>query len=181
MKHYNYQQGLENLWQNAVKRYQNGERGAESFFTPEEKQWLAGNGVTPQEIYDFAEDYSNYGEPGFITFATITDARRTYFLKNMGGQWTGRSINPGDYPPKTEEVDGIVWLPRLIEKAKAKLRGELDLDTMYGCAGDRKFFKTHDIVPADFLRQVAENMDDNRAVIEWVKRISPESKEMAQA
>jgi len=176
MNHYNYQKRLEELWRKAVELYKKGQRGSASFFSPQETQWLADNGVTPQEIYDFAEDYSNYGEPDFITFATITDVRRTYFLKEMGGRSTGRSLSPDRYPPKTEEVEGIVWLPRLIEKAKAKLRGELDLDTMYDCGGDRKFFKTHDIVPAEFLRQVADHIEDDRTVIEWVKERSPEFK-----
>ncbi|WP_309384194.1 DUF5069 domain-containing protein [Cerasicoccus frondis] len=174
MKHYNYQQTLEKLWQKAVDQYQAGQRGSASYFTDEETQWLRENGVTPQEIYDFAEDFNNYGEPDFLTFALVTDVRRSYFLKEMNGEYTGNSVDPSDYPSKKEEVDGIVWLPRLIAKAKTKLRGELDLDTMYGCGGDRNFFKTHDIHPADFLRFVELHIDDDQAVVNWVKERSPE-------
>ncbi|MGE9296197.1 MAG: DUF5069 domain-containing protein [Puniceicoccales bacterium] len=176
MNHYNYQQKLEELWKKAVQQYRNGQRGSDTYFTPEETQWLRDNGVTVQEIYDFAEDFNNYGDPDLLTFALVTDVRRSYFLNEMQGQYTGKTIDPSQYPAKTEAVDGIVWLPRLIEKAKAKLRGELDLDTMYGCGGDRKFFKTHDLVPSEFLRQVADHIDNDRAVIEWVKERSPEYK-----
>lgn len=174
MKHYNYQQTLEKLWQQAVDQYNAGQRGAETFFTDDEKQWLRENGITPQEIYDFAEDYARKDDPDFLTFALVTDVRRSYFLTKMNGEYTGKTIDPSEYPAKTDEVDGIVWLPRLIEKAKAKLRGELDLDTMYGCGGDRNFFQTHDIHPADFLRFVEQHMDDDRAVVEWVKSRSAE-------
>ncbi|WP_309399269.1 DUF5069 domain-containing protein [Cerasicoccus maritimus] len=174
MKHYNYQQTLESLWQKAVNQYQAGQRGSDTYFNAEETQWLRDNGITPQEIYDFAEDFNNYGDPDFLTFALVTDVRRSYFLKVMRGEYTGKTVNPADYPAKTDEIDGIVWLPRLIKKAKAKLRGELDLDTMYGCGGDRNFFKTHDIAPSDFLRFVEQHMDDEQAVVEWVKLRSPQ-------
>lgn len=181
MKHYNYQQTLEELWQKAVDQYQAGQRGSATFFTDEETQWLRSNGVTPQEIYDFAEDFARGGEPDFITFALVTDVRRSYFLNVMKGQDTGQTIDPTTYPPKTQEVDGIVWLPRLIAKAKAKLRGELDLDTMYGCGGDRNFFRTHDIAPSNFLRHVEQHMDDDQAVVDWVKSISAELNATAAA
>ncbi|GHC00037.1 DUF5069 domain-containing protein [Cerasicoccus arenae] len=169
MKHYNYQQRLHQLWQKAVEQYESGQRGSGTYFTAEETQWLADNGVTPQEIYDFAEDFSRGGEPDYTTFAMVTEVRRSYFLHKMEGQRTGKTVDPSTYPAKTEEVDGIVWLPRLIAKAKAKLRGELDSNTMYGCAGDRNFFRTYDIHPADFLRFVEKHIDDDRAVVEWVK------------
>lgn len=169
MKHYNYQQTLEALWKKAVEQYQRGLRGSQNFFTDAEKQWLLANGVTAQEIYDFAEDFSCEGEPDFITFALITDVRRSYFLDQMGGKYTGKTTPPSSYPAKSAAVDGITWLPRIIEKAKSKLRGELDPDSMYCCGGDRAFLKGQDIPPSDFLRKVAENMDNNQAVIDWVK------------
>lgn len=169
MRHYNYQQPLEALWKKAVEQYQRGVRGADNLFSQTEVDWLRDNGITAQEIYDFAEDFARGGEPDFITFALITDIRRSYFLNQMGGRYTGKKIDPATYPAKTAAVDGIVWLPRVIEKAKAKLRGELDDDTMYDCGGDRAFFKEHDIAPSDFLRKVAENINNKQAVIDWVK------------
>ncbi|MEO0797203.1 MAG: DUF5069 domain-containing protein [Verrucomicrobiota bacterium] len=174
MKNYDYQLTLESLWEKAVTQYKDGQRGANTYFSEDETQWLRENGITPQEIYDFAEDHNNYdSDPDFITFATITNVRRSYFLNQMGGQYTGKTVPPSEYPAKNDAVDGIVWLPRLIEKARTKLRGELDSDTMYDCGGDRKFFKQHDISPSEFLQFVARNFDDGQAIISWVKQRSP--------
>ncbi|MEM9227190.1 MAG: DUF5069 domain-containing protein [Verrucomicrobiota bacterium] len=169
MKHYDYQTRLHELWSKAVELYQGGQRGAETYFDAAEAQWLADNGVTPQEIYDFAEDYVSGGEPDFATFAMITDVRRSYFLEKLKGQNSGKTVDPSTYAAKDAEIDGIRWLPRIIGKAKAKLHGELDPDTMFSCGGDRRFLKTHDIHPAEFLRKVAEYEDNDQAVIDWVK------------
>jgi hypothetical protein len=43
---------------------------------------------------------------------------------------------------------------------------------MYCCGGDRRFFKAHNILPAEFLSAVWRHEGDDRAVIEWVKRRS---------
>jgi hypothetical protein len=66
-------------------------------------------------------------------------------------------------------VDGIVWLPRILPKTRAKLRGELPASMMYGCGGDRRFFKENDILPAEFLALVWRAADDDGAIIAWVK------------
>lgn len=169
MNEYNYHLRLRELWQKAVDQYAAGQRVAQEFFTPEETQWLAKNGMTPQEIYDFAEDYNAMGQPDFTTFAMITDVRRSYFKNQMQGKSTGQRIDPATLPAKDAEADGIVWLPRIIAKARAKLRGELDPNTMYSCPGDRKFLQRHDIHPAQFLKVVADHFEDDQAIIDWVK------------
>jgi hypothetical protein len=74
-----------------------------------------------------------------------------------------------DLPAKAAEMDGIPWLPRLIAKAEAKLRGEMDDDTMYGCGGDRDFLEQHKIHPADFLRVVWAARGDKDRVLRFVK------------
>ena len=71
-------------------------------------------------------------------------------------------------PAKTDEARGIAWLPRIIPKAKAKLRGELPPDTMFCCGGDRNFFRTNDIHPSEFLRVVKDAGDDEETIIDWV-------------
>lgn len=169
MNHYDYPTRLHELWGKAVALYGDGKRGASTFFADAEREWLLANGMTPQEIYDFAEDVSNYGEPDFTTFAMVTDIRRSFFLHRLGGKHSETKIDSSTYPAKSDEVDGIPWLPRLIEKAKAKLHGQLDDDTMYGCGGDRRFFKDHNIHPAEFLAVVRDNLDNDRAVIEFAK------------
>ena len=170
MKHYNYQSHLHTLWEKAVKQYSQGQRGSENYFNDDELKWLLENGVTAQEIYDFAEDDVAGGEPDFTTFAMITDVRRSYFLDKLNSKHDDQKIDPDTYPPKYSEAEGITWLPRIIQKAKAKLLGKLDPDTMYSCGGDRKFLKDNDIHPAEFLRKVAENMDNEAAIIAWVKQ-----------
>lgn len=172
MKHYDYQKTLQALWNKAVDLYQSGKRGAGTYFTAEEVDWLQANGITAQEIYDFAEDYVSGGEPDYATFAMITDVRRSYFLDQLKGKPGKTKRDPATYPAKDSEIDGIRWLPRIIEKAKDKLHGELHDDTMYSCGGDRKFLKDHDIHPAEFLRKVSYHIDDDQAVINWVKERS---------
>jgi hypothetical protein len=75
-------------------------------------------------------------------------------------------------PGKGDAVRDIEWLPRLIPKAKAKLRGELPESLMYCCGGDRNFFKAHDIFPAEFLSLVWRNEHDDKVIVEWVVRRS---------
>jgi len=168
MNAYNYQQRLRSIWEKAVAKYQDGERSAEDFFDVDESAFLASIGHTAQEVYDFAEDYVSGGEPDFETFALIADIRRSHFIQVMEGKSSGREVDTKDLPAKDLSVEGIEWLPRIIPKAKAKLRGEMSPDLMYGCGGDRKFFKTHDLHPAEFLRLVERHMDDDQRVIDWV-------------
>ncbi|MES1166450.1 MAG: DUF5069 domain-containing protein, partial [Pseudomonadota bacterium] len=61
-------------------------------------------------------------------------------------------------------------------KTKAKLRGELPASLMYCCGGDRKFFKTHDIQPAEFLSLVWRNLGNDAAIVDWVTRRSAAAK-----
>ena len=91
-----------------------------------------------------------------------------YFLHIMKGQPADKIVDTGDLPPKSDAVREIVWLPRLIEKARAKLRGEMSDDLMYGCSGDREFSKTHDIHLADILQFVMEHYDDTNAIVDFV-------------
>jgi hypothetical protein len=72
-------------------------------------------------------------------------------------------------PAKSAAVDGSAWLPRLIAKARIKLRGELNPELMYGCAGDRPFLRRHHMTLPQFLRLVWGKGDDDRAVVEAVK------------
>ena len=72
-------------------------------------------------------------------------------------------------PAKDAQLAGIPWLPRLIEKAKGRLRGELPNELMYCCGGDRRFFRTHDLHPADFLRYVWAAKGNEQKIIAYVK------------
>ncbi|MDR0533017.1 MAG: DUF5069 domain-containing protein [Verrucomicrobiales bacterium] len=166
---YNWTTEFETLYQKAIEKYKTGTRGSENFFDANEQKFLASIGCTPQELYDFAEDANNYGEPDFGTTLLITAARRDYFLYVQKGKLSGRTVATSTLKAKTDAVDGIEWLPRIIQKARIKLAGELDKDLMFGCGGDRKFLSKYNIAPADFLRFVWAAKDDDRKIIDWVK------------
>ncbi|MDP0498756.1 MAG: DUF5069 domain-containing protein [Verrucomicrobiota bacterium JB022] len=169
MKNYDYQKRLRGVWEHAVKLYEEGNRDSSTYFEGEQLEFVRSIGATPQEIYDFAEDWCSGQEPDYSTFALLADIRRYYFLVRQKSKPTGKVLDPATLPPKDSSVRGIDWLPRILPKAKAKLRGELSHDIMYGCGGDRRFFKTNDIHPAEFLRVVMDNENDDTAIVNWVE------------
>lgn len=172
MAHYDYTSGVTDIWQAAVDRYRAGRRGADQLLTAAETAALAAIGVSAQEMYDYAEDFVGYGEPTLATVIAEVDARRAYFLEVQGGQPSGQQLRSEDLPPKSAAAHGLTWLPRIVPKARAKLRGELPPETMYGCGGDRQFLREHDIHPAELLHAVWRAGDDDEAVYAWVLRRS---------
>ncbi len=173
MTHYTFAQTFRSLYDKAVALYAGGQRDAASFFTADECAWLASNGISTQHLYDYAEDHNNYGgEPGYDVALGVEYIRRDYFLNAQHGKTPGVIADPETWPAKTESVNGIEWLPRILPKARAKLRGELPSSMMYGCGGDRKFFKAHDIHPAEFLNLVWRLDANDDAIIDWVSRRS---------
>lgn len=169
MIHYTFAQTFRSLYDQAVAAYAAGKRGADTFFDAEQTAWLAANGLTAQHLYDYAEDHNNYGEPGHDNALTIETVRRDYFLNVQNGVASTAVADPDTWPAKDAAIDGIGWLPRILPKARAKLRGELPASMMYGCGGDRNFFQTNDILPAEFLSLIWRAGDDDQAVIDWVK------------
>ncbi len=172
MKHYDFHKGFRSLYDKAVAFYAKGQRGAETYFSPDEIRFLAANGITAQHLYDYAEDHNNYGEPGFEVALGIELIRRDYFLNAQQGRPSSIVLDGSRLPPKTEALRGIEWLPRLIPKAKAKLRGELPASLMYCCGGDRAFFKTHDIHPTEFLSLVWRHESNDTAIVDWLEKRS---------
>ena len=172
MQHYDFTARFRGLYDAAVDRYAAGQRGASGYFTREETAWLAANGLTPQHLYDYAEDENSGGEPGFDQALSIELVRRDYFVNVQGGRASSAVLDEAALPAKTDSVGGIEWLPRIIPKTRAKLRGELPASLMYCCGGDRRFFKTHDILPAEFLSLVWRHERDDAAIIDWVLRRS---------
>ncbi len=168
MKNYDFAQAFRSLYDKAVGLYANGRRGAETLFTPEENAWLAANGLTAQYLYDYAEDENGSQEPGYDRALGIELIRRDYFLLEQEGRPSARILDESKLPAKTDSVNGIEWLPRIIPKARAKLRGELPQNLMYCCGGDRRFFKAHDILPSEFLAVVWKFEKDDGAVVDWV-------------
>jgi predicted dehydrogenase len=164
-----WQQRFSRLYQASVEKYQKGHHKAEGLVDPKGHKFLTSIGYTDQEFFDFVEDFSRGGEPALETALDIAAVRRDYFLKQQNGTPSASVISVDELPSKDAEVQGIGWLPRLLPKAEAKLRGEMPPELMYGCGGDRKFFKAHRVDPAEFLRRVWKAQGNHADVIAWVK------------
>lgn len=169
MDHYNHTRRLREIWQQAVEKYKDGKRRPESYFESNDLDFLSKIGLGVMDVYDYAEDFVCGGEPDFETFLTICEVRRDYFLTVQEGQPSEARLHPDLLPSKTDSVRGIVWLPRILPKAIAKLRGEMPPEIMYGCGGDRNFFRENNIHPAEFLRIVWSSQGDVENVIDWVE------------
>jgi hypothetical protein len=172
MSHYDFTARFRGCFDHAVSLYAQGRRGAETFFDTAQLGFLTSNGITAQYVYDYAEDQNDSGEPGYDNALAIEIIRRDYFLNVQQGRPSSVVLDESKLPGKTVAVRGIEWLPRIIPKAKAKLRGELPASLMFCCGGDRGFFKKHDILPVEFLNLVWRHANDDDAIIEWVVRRS---------
>lgn len=162
--------GFREVYDRGLSAWQAGRRTPETMFEPADVQFLENIGHTAQEVFDFIDDGQRYGEPDFATTLEVAELRRDYFLNVMKGKRTGFIASMDDLPPKAQEVDGIAWLPRLIVKARLKLRGEMPPDLMYGCGGDRPFVQSVNMTLASFLKLVWECGDNDRRIIDAVKK-----------
>ncbi len=161
---------LREIWDRGVAAWDAGRRSPATLVAPDDAAFLASIGCTAQEWFDFVDDHQRYGEPDFETTRDVTAIRRDYFLNVLGGAPAKRRATMESLPPKSAAVDGIAWLPRLIVKARLKLRGEMPDELMYGCAGDRPFLREMNLTLARFLELVRAHGDHDRAIIDAVKR-----------
>ena len=168
MQHSNYSARLQAIWDDAIAQYQDGNRTPDSYFDATTLAELASIGLNVMDVYDPVEDHLGGADIDFATFLLVSDARRDYFLNQQNSVASTHILNSSTLPAKDLEVRGIDWLPRIIAKAIAKLRGELPSDSMYGCAGDRAFFKANHIHPAEFLRATWAYEDESEKLIDWV-------------
>jgi len=121
-----WEQEFRKVWDRGVDAWKEGRRSAKTMFSPEDAAFLATIGCTAQELFDFVDDSLEYRDFGFETVLAVTAIRRRYFLEVMGGKPSGRVVPMSSLPAKNAQVDGIAWLPRLIAKARIKLRGEME-------------------------------------------------------
>ena len=173
MNHYQWDSVFVELFERCLEHYRGGNEDFESYYTDADREFLKSIGYKPRELFDFVEDYGDGGEPSLSTAVMIASARRDYLRWEMGGELSDHEIRPDELPGRDEELGGYVWLPRILVKARGKLRGELDPDIMFSCGGDRKFLRNHDIAPADFLRAVWSAGDDDDKMVEFVKQHDP--------
>lgn len=173
MKHYTYQDTFKSLYAKSVELYQSGKMDKATWFDADELVFISENGWRVQDFFDYGEDHVHGGEPTYEIAQSIEQVRRDYFLHIQKSVASTKKIEAASLPGKPESLNGIQWLPRIIQKAKGKVRGELSDEIMYCCGGDRNFLQSHDIHPAEFLRLVWANMDNTQAIVDFVKSRSP--------
>ena len=164
--HYGWQQQFRELYDKAMVKYRNEHRNVDTLLTSREVNVLKSFGAKPMELYDFAEDSSDLD---WETALLITATRRDYFLVVQHAQLSSTTLTMDKFPAKDAELAGIPWLPRLIQKAQGRLRGELPDELMYCCGGDRKFFRKYDIHPADFMRVVWATKGNEEKILPYVQ------------
>lgn len=159
------------LFDRCAAIYHGGNRDFETYYTSEDLEFLGSIGYKPREFFDFVEDLCEDGKPSPSSALLVAAVRRDYFLTVQKGEPASRLLTRDDVPTFGDELAGMTYLPRILAKARAKLRGELDPDLMFGCGGDRHFLKKHgDIHPADFLRQVWAVGNDDLKLAAWVEK-----------
>lgn len=164
---------FEELFDRCLARYQAGDRDFSAYYSAEDLAFLSSIGYKPRELFDFVEDLADEGQPTRSSALLIAAVRRDYFLVIQEGQHSSQEITAKDLPTFGDVLEGTRYLPRIITKARHKLRGELDPDIMFGCGGDRNFLSTHgNIPPADFLRQVWSAGDDDAKIAAYVRNQS---------
>ncbi|MBB5349798.1 hypothetical protein HNR46_000019 [Haloferula luteola] len=157
------------LYSRCVSRYRIGDRDFTGYYNDEDSAFLDAIGCRPREFFDFVEDFCDEDTPSPTTALLVAAVRRDYFHVVMEGKAAEPTVTRDNIPTFGDELAGMVYLPRILAKARAKLRGELDPDLMYGCGGDRKFLREHgDIHPADFLRRVWAAGDDDAKIVDWI-------------
>jgi len=168
-------QQLLSLWTKAVESYSAGQHNPQGWAKPQDLKLLNRLGINPSEIYDFAEDFCQYGEPDPETFLAVHRIRIDYFQKVQMGKRSSQVVDPDSLPERSAAAGGFPWLPRIIAKASAKLRGELPPDIMYGCGGDRGFLEEHGFTAEQFLAAVRDLDEDHGAMVDWVTRHSQQA------
>ena len=170
MKNHSWENSFLEIFAACSELYRAGTRDLREFYSAGDLAFLSSIGYKPREFFDFIEDHIEEGAPSPVSAVLIAAARRDFFLVEQNGQPSKKEVPADELPPRDAELEGIRWLPRIITKARAKLRGELHPDIMYACGGDRNFLTTHDIHPADFLRFIWAAGDNNAKIADYVRQ-----------
>lgn len=158
------------LFTKCLEQYQAGNSDYLSHYSEEDLSFLKSIGYKPRELFDFVEDLADEGLPSKSTALLVAAVRRDYLFTVQNGELSPHEINSLDLPTFGDTLDGLNYFPRILKKARAKLKGELDPDIMYGCGGDRKFLRTHgNIHPADFLRNVWASGESDEHIINYLR------------
>jgi len=169
MSNYTWDSTFAELFNRCLERYRSGDEDFDGYYSDGDLAFLKSIGYKPREFFDFVEDFGDGGEPSLTTAVLVASVRRDFLDVVQGGTLSEKEVTPEELPERDAELGRFRWLPRIITKARAKLRGELHPEIMYSCGGDRAFLREHDIAPSDFLRVVWAAKDDDGAIVEYVK------------
>jgi hypothetical protein len=128
----NWRQQFHELFFTGVKRYEAGRQSPETMFVQEDITFLESIGCSALEMFDFCDDYVRWGDVIYEHVEELQAVRLEHFQNTLNRQPAEHRMAMDEFPAKTDEVEGIPWLPRLITKARAKLAGNLPADLMYG-------------------------------------------------
>jgi len=156
------------LFNHCLEQYKAGNIDFNNYYSEADLKFLKSIGYKPRELFDFVEDLGDAGQPTLSTALLVAAVRRDYLSVVQNGKLSDHEISKSDLPTFGDELGGMAYLPRILVKARAKLKGELDPDIMYGCGGDRNFLSKHCIHPADFLRNVWA-CDSDQEIVDYVK------------
>lgn len=80
-----------------------------------------------------------------------------------------------EYPRSPrDQLNGMMLLPRAIDKARAQLEGKLGEYKYYDCSFNLRLFNTLGVTEDEFLDAVRRSPDDG-AVVEWIREyVRPE-------
>lgn len=167
--HMTWNDQFDSLFQKCLAQYQSGNSDFINYYSKADLTFLDSIGCKPRELFDFVEDFADGAVPSPSTALLVAAVRRDYFQVMQDRKASSREITRNDIPSFEEELDGIPYLPRIIAKAEAKIKGELHPDLMFGCGGDRKFLSENNLHLADFLRNVWAANGDEQIIIDLVK------------
>lgn len=168
MSNYSWPSTFRALFDRCVEKYRAGNTDFTTYYSEEDLTFLDSIGYKQREFFDFVEDFCDESVPSPEDAILIAAVRRDYLKVIQKGQKSSAIVPNDSLPAKDSELAGHRWLPRIITKARAKLAGELDPETMFSCGGDRAFLKSHDIHAADFLRAVWAAGDDDQKIVDYV-------------
>ena len=130
--HENWRQQFHELFFTGVKRYEAGRHSPESMFETEDTNFLESIGCSALEMFDFCDDYVRWGDVIYEHVEELQAVRLKHYQTTLNREPAERQMSMDEFPAKSDEAEGIAWLPRLITKARAKLAGSLPADLMYG-------------------------------------------------
>lgn len=170
MKEFSWDQTFLALFDRCVRHYQQGDADPLRWYSATDHRFLRSIGCKPREFADFVEDFAGGGEPTPGTALLVAAVRRDYFRHIQQGVASTVEREADTLPARDATLAGIPWLPRILQKARNKLRGENSPDIMFCCGGDRRFLKDFDIHPADFLRLVWEAGEEDQPILNYLQQ-----------